>query len=62
MFEKPLAKDNDVHNSGDGFLQVPLTDRRELYGIKFKNPDDGESFYAKIVNEMGEEISQQLCI
>ena len=36
---------------------MPLTDQKELYGIKFKNPDDSMSFYAKIVNEMGEEIS-----
>jgi len=36
---------------------VPLTDQKELYGIKFKNPDDSMSFYAKIVTEMGEEIS-----
>ena len=52
-FEKALARDNDVHNSGGGFLQVPLTNLKELYGIKFKHPHESEAFYRKILNEMG---------
>ena len=52
-FERALARNNDVHNSGGGFLQVPLTDLKELYGIKFKHPDESEAFYRKILNQMG---------
>ena len=52
-FEKALARDNDVHNSGGGFLQVPLTNLKELYGIKFKHPHESEAFYRKILNELG---------
>ena len=61
-FERALARDNDVHNSGDGFLQVPLTNLKELYGIKFKHSHESEAFYRKILNEMGKKHFDLSCI
>ena len=54
-FELPLVvKENLTYDYQQGFLQVPIPGKRELYAIKFKNPGDGETFYAKINNELSE--------
>ncbi len=51
-----LSRESRLHSSpdGSGFLQIPLADAKELYAIKFRDTVDGDAFYAKIVNEMGE--------
>ena len=48
-----MSRDIKLLYNADGFIQIPLLDVKELYGIKFNVPADGETFYAKIVTHMG---------
>ena len=50
--EHKLSGENRVHFA-EGFIQVPVADSKELYGIKFKNVVQGEEFYMKMVNALG---------
>ena len=49
----PLSRESKLHFSPEGFLQIPLGDVKELYAIKFKDKVDGETFYGKVVGQMG---------
>ncbi len=52
--EHHLPQDTKLHLSKEnGFVQVPIADTKELYGIKFTNSMDGETFYGKVVKELG---------
>lgn len=35
---------------------MPVADSKELYGIKFKNKVEGEEFYMKMVQALGEVV------
>ena len=62
--ELKLSKENRIHFSG-GFIQVPVADSKELYGIKFKeaNHVEGEEFYTKLIKAVGELCSNPfLCM
>ena len=50
--EHKLSGENRVHFS-EGFIQVPLADSKELYGIKFKDVIQGEEFYMRMVQSLG---------
>ena len=43
-----------VKDSGQGFIQVPLPDRRQIIGIKFNSSEQAAIFLAKIRAEMSE--------
>ena len=51
-FEKEILQENKLHFS-NGFVQVPIGETKELYGIKFEKQQDGEIFYGKVIREMG---------
>jgi hypothetical protein len=53
--EFPLSRDAKLHLS-TGFVQVPVVESRELYGIKFSGSDndDAQNFYRKVIIKMGE--------
>ena len=40
----------------EGFIQVPVADSKELYGIKFKDVIQGEEFYMRMVKALGKDI------
>lgn len=50
--EHKLSSENRVHFS-EGFIQVPVADSKELYGIKFKDVIQGEEFYMRMVQALG---------
>ena len=50
--EHKLSSENRVHFS-EGFIQVPVADSKELYGIKFKDVVQGEEFYMRMVQALG---------
>ena len=50
--EHKLSSENRVHFS-EGFIQVPVADSKELYGIKFKDIVQGEEFYMRMVQALG---------
>lgn len=54
QFEYDISRENKLHYSAEGFIQIPLVDAKELFGIKFRVPAEGEEFYAKIVDSMSE--------
>jgi pilus assembly protein TadC len=61
--ELKLSKENRVHFcQGLGFIQVPVADSEELYGIKFKEANlvEGEEFYTKLIKAIGELVSNVL--
>ena len=53
--ELKLSKENRIHFAR-GFIQVPVADSKELYGIKFKETNlvEGEEFYTKLIKAIGE--------
>ena len=54
--EHKISSENRVHFS-EGFIQVPVADSKELYGIKFKDVVLGEEFYMRLVRALG-----KLCV
>jgi len=50
----PLSQEQKLHLS-NGFVQIPLADNRELYGIKFNDNEAAEEFYGKVRDHMGEQ-------
>jgi hypothetical protein len=56
--ELKLSQENRIHFAR-GFIQVPVADSKELYGIKFKEANlvEGEEFYTKLIKAIGELIS-----
>lgn len=40
----------------EGFIQVPVANSKELYGIKFKDVIQGEEFYMRMVKALGKDI------
>lgn len=52
--EHRLAKESKVHLSRQkGFVQVPIAETKELYGIKFNETSDAEIFYGNVITGMG---------
>ena len=52
--ELKLSKENRIHFAR-GFIQLPISDSKELYGIKFKETNlvEGEEFYTKLIKAIG---------
>lgn len=49
-----MAKESKVHLSRQkGFVQVPIAETKELYGIKFNEASDAEIFYGNVITGMG---------
>lgn len=49
-----MAKESKVHLSRQkGFVQVPIAETKELYGIKFNETSDAEIFYGNVITGMG---------
>lgn len=51
--EHQLPRNAQIRDSGDGFIQVPLPEKKQLIGIKFKQKEDGPVYLQKIRAEMG---------
>lgn len=51
--EYQLSRNAQIRDSGDGFIQVPLPEKKQLIGIKFKQKEEGPIFLTKIKAEMG---------
>ena len=51
--EHELSPNAQIKDSGDGFIQVPLPDKKQLIGLKFKQKDEGPIFLGKIREQMG---------
>ena len=52
--EHELAYNAQIKDSGEGFIQVPLPEKKQLIGIKFKQKEEGHIFLGRIRAEMGE--------
>ena len=52
--EHLLAGNAQIKDSGEGFIQVPLPEKKQLIGIKFRQKQEALIFLGKIREEMGE--------
>ena len=59
--EYHLSQESKMHFS-NGFVQVPIRETKELFGIKFSNPLDGETFYGRVTEAMGQSCRIELCV
>jgi hypothetical protein len=50
--EYELPHNAQIRDSGEGFVQVPLPEKKQLIGIKFKQKEEGHIFLGKIRAEM----------
>lgn len=50
--EHQLSQTTHVKDSGQGFIQVPLPEKRQLIGIKFKRAEMAAIFLGKIREQM----------
>ena len=57
--EHPLAKESKLHLSedGKGFVQVPISSTKELFGINFQDINEAQTFYGKVVGAMSKLVS-----